>query len=153
MNNEVLTKVEGHRSYFFPIFFGVGSEVLLGIASILLIIFGKALGEIGIKVMTYAIAILATIVIPIMIYLIIRTRRLNNTSGREVTFNEAKDAIEFKDIANHTYEIKIKDIISFKGEDILKISYHVYSAKTTATIGYTSKEEVERINKIIKDLQ
>ncbi len=153
MNKEVLTKVEGRRSYFLPIFLGVGTEVLLSFASVMLVVCGRDLGETGITAIALIIAVLATAAIPIMIYEIIRTRRLNNASGREVVFNESKDAIEFKDIANHTYEIKIKDIVTFKGGSVLKISYHVYSAKTTATIGYTSKDEVERINKVIKDLQ
>ena len=119
----------------------------------MLVVCGRDLGETGITAVALLIAVLATAAIPIMIYEIIRTRRLNNASGREVVFNESKDAIEFTDIASHTYEIKIKDIITFKGGSVLKIVYHVYSAKTTATIGYSSSQEIERINKVIKELQ
>ena len=100
MNKEVLTKVEGRRSYFLPIFLGVGTEVLLSFASVMLVVCGRDLGETGITAIALIIAVLATAAIPIMIYEIIRTRRLNNASGREVVFNESKDAIEFKDIAN-----------------------------------------------------
>ena len=151
MEKEVLTKCEGHKGYLLPIFICVGIEIVLTVLSILVGNLVKE--ELLLQIFMTILSVLEVGTILVMIYLIIKTHRLNNTSGREVVFNENKDAIEFKDIANHIYEIEIKDIVEFKGDKVLRISYHVYSAKTTATIGFTTPEEVKRINAVISELK
>ena len=152
MKKEVLTTTTGKKSFLPSIFIPVGVIVILGILSILLVTIPPDEAAL-IYLFSTLIAIGEVSAILVMIYLIIRTRRLNNASNREVTFTKNKEAIELKDIANHIYEIKIKDIVAFKGEKVLKITYHVYSAKTTVTIGLTTVGEADRLNKAIKDLQ